>query len=85
MTLFTILPAEVSDLLPAIALQRAHQLQFWDALLLIAAARAGCTIFFSEDQQHNRTFDNLTVVNPFLLSAQELDDVLTRSRQNDPA
>jgi predicted nucleic acid-binding protein len=57
---------ERTDLLPAIALQRSHRLQFWDAVLITTAVRAGCTIMLSEDGQHDRVFDGLTVINPFL-------------------
>ena len=60
------------DLLPAISLQRLHKLQFWDALLITTALRAGCTLLLSEDGQHSRKFDGLTVVNPFRLSEGEL-------------
>jgi len=59
------------DLLPAIALQQAHKLQFWDALLITTAIRAGCTLLLSEDGQHGRAFDGLTIINPFRLSASE--------------
>lgn len=36
-----------------------------DSMLLAAAIRAGCSIFYSEDLQHGQAIDNLTIVNPF--------------------
>jgi predicted nucleic acid-binding protein len=43
---------------------------------MATAKRTGCTIFFSEDMQHGRSYDGLTVMNPFKMNAQEIDDVL---------
>ncbi len=45
-----------------------HKLQFWDALILSAAADAGCTLFLSEDMHHGFVTRGLTVLNP--LAAQ---------------
>jgi predicted nucleic acid-binding protein len=42
-----------------------HKLQFWDALIVTAAADAGCTLLLSEDMQHGFVTRGLTVVNPF--------------------
>ena len=56
----------VDDILAAIDLHSAHQLSFWDALLVQAAARSGCSTLFTEDLQHGRRFGELEVVNPFL-------------------
>lgn len=41
-----------------------HKLQFWDALILTAAADAGCTLLLSEDMQDRFVTRGLTVVNP---------------------
>lgn len=49
----------------AIELAAANQLQIWDAIILAAAASAGCTILLSEDLQHGFTWGGVTVVNPF--------------------
>lgn len=45
-----------------------HQLQpisFWDALVVRAAAAAGCSILYTEDLQHGAVYDGVQVVNPF--------------------
>lgn len=41
-----------------------HKLQFWDALIVTAAADAGCTLLLSEDMQHGFVTRGLTIVNP---------------------
>ena len=42
-----------------------HKLQYWDAMIVSAAADAGCTLLLSEDMQHGFVARGLTVVNPF--------------------
>ncbi|MDV3256212.1 MAG: hypothetical protein LOX97_00170, partial [Sphingomonas sp.] len=41
-----------------------HKLQFWDALIVSAAADAGCAMLLSEDMQHGFVTRGLTIVNP---------------------
>jgi len=41
-----------------------HKLQFWDALIVTAAAEASCSLLLSEDMQHGFVARGLTVVNP---------------------
>jgi predicted nucleic acid-binding protein len=41
-----------------------HKLQFWDALIVTAAADAGCALLLSEDMQHGFVTRGLTIVNP---------------------
>jgi predicted nucleic acid-binding protein len=50
----------------AVKLARASAVSFYDALIIAAAAEAGCTLLFSEDMQHGRKFDGVTIRNPFL-------------------
>ncbi len=45
--------------------------------LLRAAVRAGCTLLLSEDGQHGRIFNGVTVVNPFLLAGPELHRIFS--------
>lgn len=42
-----------------------HRLQTFDAVILAAAARAGCEILYSEDMQHGFEWESVTVINPF--------------------
>jgi predicted nucleic acid-binding protein len=41
-----------------------HKLQFWDALIVTAAAEAGCALLLSEDMQHGFITRGLTIINP---------------------
>lgn len=52
-------------LLTAIDLATEHKLQLWDALIVTAAADAGCSVLLSEDMQDGLTASGLTVANPF--------------------
>lgn len=42
-----------------------HKLQYWDAMIVSAAAEAGCALLLSEDMQHGFVTRGLTIVNPF--------------------
>ncbi len=55
-----------NDILTAFALANHHQLQYFDALIITAAARAGATTLYSEDMQNGLTIGPLTVRNPFI-------------------
>jgi predicted nucleic acid-binding protein len=46
-------------------LQSRYQLPWYDALILASALSLGCNELLSEDFQHGRQFDALTVMNPF--------------------
>ena len=39
--------------------------QWFDCLLIAAAANAGCTHFLSEDMGHETRYGDLTIINPF--------------------
>jgi predicted nucleic acid-binding protein len=42
-----------------------HSLSVYDALIVAAALDSGCQLLYSEDLQHGRRFETLTVENPF--------------------
>ena len=52
----------------AITLARDHRLAFYDALIVAAASRANCAILLTEDMQHGRSIEGLTIRNPFLVA-----------------
>lgn len=52
-------------LLDAMELATSHQLSLWDAIMLAAAAQAGCRLLLSEDMQDGFTWRGVTVRNPF--------------------
>jgi predicted nucleic acid-binding protein len=49
-----------------------RQLGIWDAIVLCAAADAGCRLVLSEDLQEGFTWGGVTVVNPFARSLHPL-------------
>lgn len=53
-----------ATLVAALDLVVDHQLQFWDALIVTAAAEAGCSLLLSEDMQDGFVVRGLTIVNP---------------------
>jgi predicted nucleic acid-binding protein len=56
---------DLPDILAAIDLLRLHAIGFWDALVLRAAHRAGCTVLLTEDLQHGARYNGVEVRNPF--------------------
>ena len=46
-------------------LAAAHQLQFWDALIVSVAARQRCRVLLTEDLNEGFVWQGMTVVNPF--------------------
>jgi len=56
--------SEASTALAAADLVVDHRFQFWDALIVTAAAEAGCALLLSEDMQHGFVTRGLTIVNP---------------------
>jgi predicted nucleic acid-binding protein len=67
-----VVPPTVEDLTAAMQIHQQHSVQFFDALLIATARRAGCRIFFTEDMQSGRSIQDITLCNPFLLSTEEL-------------
>lgn len=67
--------SSASALFSALDLVAAHQFQFWDALILNAAAEAGCTLLLSEDMSSGFSWRGVTVLNPL---AATTDDRLAR-------
>ena len=44
---------------------RSFGLNYWDALIVAAAAQSGCTHLLTEDMQHGQQIDAVTLINPF--------------------
>lgn len=62
---FQVVGSTAHSVQAAIALAQRHRLQWWDALILEAALRAGADVLVSEDGQAGQRFDSLVVENPF--------------------
>ena len=56
-----------------------HGLDIWDAIILAAAASAGCRLLLSEDMQEGFTWNGVTVANPFSAKRHELLQELLES------
>jgi predicted nucleic acid-binding protein len=70
--LFPIIDTSPAILKSAADLSVNYQLQIWDAIILAAAAGAGCRLLLSEDMQEGFTWNGVTVANPFAAKRHEL-------------
>ena len=61
----SVVAVDSDQVLAAAVSSRRDRISFWDALILTAAAIAGCEQVLSEDLQHGRSFGRVRVVNPF--------------------
>ena len=68
--------AEEDDFDEALRTVTAHRLQFWDALILATARRAGSSILFTEDLNDGQTVDGVRIVNPFVEANRDLVDLI---------
>lgn len=62
---FALIETSPETMLSAADLATDHQLGIWDAVIVSAAAQAGCRLLLSEDLHDGFTWAGLTVVNPF--------------------
>jgi predicted nucleic acid-binding protein len=53
----------------AVELCESDSFSFWDALIVVAAARSGASILYTEDLQHGRVIREVKIVNPFKKTA----------------
>jgi predicted nucleic acid-binding protein len=66
---FCTAPTDIAITRLAWRIQNASGFAWWDCLLLGSAVTAGCRVFLSEDMQHERTVNGITILNPFKLPA----------------
>ena len=69
---FPVVETSAAVVVAAADLVAAHQLSFWDGVILSAAAAAECRVLVSEDMQDGFTWRGVTVVNPFAQSPHPL-------------
>jgi predicted nucleic acid-binding protein len=53
------------DVIDAAERSELWNVSFWDAMILVAARRAGASILWSQDLSDGHSFDGVTVRNPF--------------------
>jgi predicted nucleic acid-binding protein len=71
---FPLIETSGAVLLGAADLAVDHHLGIWDALMIAAAADAGCRLLLSEDLQEGFTWGGTTIVNPFAADRHEMLD-----------
>ena len=69
-------------MIAAIDLAVAHKMGIWDAIVLSAAADAGCRMLLSEDLQDGFTWHGVTVANPFATPRSPLLEALLPSSRS---
>jgi predicted nucleic acid-binding protein len=74
--MFPLIETSSSVQLMAMELSVNHQLSPWDAVILSAAADAGCRLLLSEDLHDGFTWSGVTVVNPFAKTRHPLLDAV---------
>ncbi len=69
---FPLIETSPAIMLAATDLATYHGLGIWDAVVVSAAAAAGCRLLLSEDLQAGFTWSGVTVANPFSPAKHEL-------------
>ena len=69
---FPVVETSAEVMLAAADLAADHQLTIWDAVILSAAAEAGCRLLLSEDLQEGFIWKGVTITNPFSARKHEL-------------
>ena len=64
-------------IIAAVDLATDHRMSIWDAVVLAAAAEAGCRLVLSEDMQPGFTWRGLTVLDPFAPDRHPILEALT--------
>jgi predicted nucleic acid-binding protein len=62
-----VIVVDVEHIVESIKLHRLYGLNFWDCLVLRCAKAAGCQRLLSEDFQHGRLVEGVTIENPFVV------------------
>ncbi|CAN5300429.1 PIN domain-containing protein [soil metagenome] len=62
---YTIVPTSVAVFENASSLAASSGYQIWDAVILAAAAEAGCRLLLSEDMHEGFVYRGVTIANPF--------------------
>lgn len=62
---FPLIETSESVLFAAADLAADHHLSIWDAVVVSAAAEAGCRLLLSQDLQDGFTWSGVTITNPF--------------------
>lgn len=61
-----VVPLTAQILQDALDLKKRHQISYWDAAILAAAASVGCSVLVSEDLNAGQHYNTVRVINPFM-------------------
>jgi predicted nucleic acid-binding protein len=78
---FPLIDTSAEVMLGATDLATDHQFVIWDAVVLSAAAEAGCRLLLSEDLHEGFTWRGVTITNPF---AARKHEILARLLESEP-
>jgi predicted nucleic acid-binding protein len=65
LSMFRIAAASASGVRTALGIAAFGGASYWDALLVVTAAEAGCTAILTEDLADDSTFAGVRIINPF--------------------
>ena len=54
-----------ASVIEAIEMEQRYKFSFWDAMIVVAAQRAGASALYSEDFNNGQVIGSLEIVNPF--------------------
>ncbi len=63
--LCTVKPVDIETHELGLDLAERYRFSIFDAFIVAAALRAGCTVLYTEDLHHNQKIERLTIRNPF--------------------
>jgi predicted nucleic acid-binding protein len=66
LTAWPLMVVDYAAIRAAIDLTDRAKLSFWDALVVVAAARTGASVLFTEDLNHGQEILGVRISNPFL-------------------
>jgi predicted nucleic acid-binding protein len=66
----------------ALDIMSRHGFQMWDSIILSAAEASGASVLLSEDMQSGFRWRDVTIVNPFLFSPNELVEFVSMSTRH---
>ncbi|HEY7333412.1 MAG TPA: PIN domain-containing protein [Bryobacteraceae bacterium] len=62
---FPVFTNDYNNIREAIEISADHKFSFWDALIVVSAARSHAARLYTEDLQHGRVILGVEIVNPF--------------------
>ncbi len=65
-TRYRVIAVDAADVMTAVDCSIAANVSVWDALIAVAARKAGCGVLWTEDLNHGQIIHGVRVENPFL-------------------